>query len=1121
MARPSLSTAAITGSLLLGAGFVVHDATNHHVSPEPGAAPQAQAALALEAEGPCGVIQRFGAVRSDFEQTANGLARISAEPGNSGSADELQTLRDCMPNRGEIRYIIATVPHPTQTRLSLVFDRYVESILAAVNNAGYTFHSYWLPWTNAESSELKSLQDQKTREADIKARERVPGILLFRAPWQNDDKPRGLAVLLIGETPTSGIDETAFHHALQIIGPERKVAIIGPSFSGSFWSLRKLIQQYPNTFSVVTGSATVAKQRTDFEKWIAPKGDFTATVGDDDRSDRELLKHICQEWGSDVSIAIVSESATTYGVQNPLLPREPDPNPEGLNYEEKPACTTILSLTFPREISRLRNAYGEHPELTMTSGAPPPNPSSPQLPLDMRDPRPGHDGVPLLARTQTPVSQEGVLQSIVRTLRVRGVRFALLRATDPLDAIFLARYLRANCPDVRVLMETTDVLFVRAAREDPLDGTLSITTYPPYGRRRRQDTGDARATMLFPSQSAQGVYNATVLALVKSPGAVLPSSNLQCVGFDSQVCSTVGSGAGIGAAKAVPSSRPLWITVLTPGGYSPLAVIDPPKDGLLSVPAPNAPYVIFGFTLICLFAAVLFKVWSTSATGQHALLQWTALSAAAAAVIVLVGPFVFNLWFTPRLKALAVSSATLVVAGVAVGVARQLQQKKTAWKLYQYIPCGLLIAFAAAYMSIFRDNPHLENIFFARRSLRPLNGVSPALPILLLLTAAFWWAIAHLYRYTGFLNWREEHHISPTLACLGIDTHAVGNFLGGIFPRDIIPRIRRNLDRAIVLPVGTEQILAAVLFGTLILPIALRMDTFEPAPYNVLFGLLFTFVATAGAMSMWRFCRLWERMHKILRQLDSHRAREIFSAIGSEHSWSALLARADGECACRYAELARKIQASEGFGRRSPAFQDAIISITNATALGLRQIAPEALKSIKDELSDEVERQGYSYAWSRREAGFKQQLVTFSIDRRQELEYSTLELLALPAYEFILFLRRQMKNLLFLGMGIFVISGCAVLSYPFFESDLLDNILLAGFVIAGTLIIRVLVQADKDPILSAMNGTEPGKLGGEFFRNIFVFGVAPLLTIVAAYFPQVSRFLTSFVSASSLAGHGL
>jgi hypothetical protein len=132
-----------------------------------------------------------------------------------------------------------------------------------------------------------------------------------------------------------------------------------------------------------------------------------------------------------------------------------------------------------------------------------------------------------------------------------------------------------------------------------------------------------------------------------------------------------------------------------------------------------------------------------------------------------------------------------------------------------------------------------------------------------------------------------------------------------------------------------------------------------------------------------------------------------------------------------------------------------------------------------------------------------------------------LELLALPAYEFILFLRRQMKNLLFLGMGIFVISGCAVLSYPFVESDLLDNILLAGFVVAGVFIVRVLVQADKDPILSAMNGTEAGKLGGEFFRNIFVFGVAPLATIVAAYFPQVGRFLTSFLSASSLAGHGL
>ena len=168
-----------------------------------------------------------------------------------------------------------------------------------------------------------------------------------------------------------------------------------------------------------------------------------------------------------------------------------------------------------------------------------------------------------------------------------------------------------------------------------------------------------------------------------------------------------------------------------------------------------------------------------------------------------------------------------------------------------------------------------------------------------------------------------------------------------------------------------------------------------------------------------------------------------------------------------------------------------------------------------------MERQGHSYAWSRREADFSQRLVTFSIDRSQELEFSTLELLALPVYEFILFLRRQMKNLLSLGMGTFVICGCAVVAYPFFESSLIDKMLLAGFIIAGVFTTRVLAQADRDPILSAINGSDPGKLGIEFFRNAFLFGVAPVLTIVAAYFPQVGRFLTSFLSTSSLAGHGL
>jgi len=1047
---------------------------------------------------------------SDYKPAAQTPTRTKKSGGLNGN-DELQMPPGCLPHRGEIRYIIATVPHPTRTRLSLIFDRYVESILAGVNNAGYTFHSYWLPWTNAESPELKSLQDQKAHEEDVKSRERAPGILLFRAPWQDAKQaPRALAVLLVGETPTSGIDETAFHHAVDIVGPQRKVAVIGPSFSGSFWSLKQLLRQYPNRFSVVTGAATVEHERTDFQKWIASTGgDFTATLRDDGASAESLFEHVCSEWGSNVSLAVIAESGTTYGVR-----RRTEVN-------KKTACKNVTWLTFPREISRLRNAYGEHPELAPANGTPPPNPSSPQLPLDLRDPTPGSDGVPLMARAQTPLSQEGVLQRLVRALRINHARFALLRATDPFDAVFLARYLRTNCPDVHLLMETADVLFARAARESPLDGTLTITTYPPFGLRSRP--GTEQATPLFASHAAHGVYNATVTAILKSSDAVLDARNPpHCVGFEQLFCTDgAQSRTPRDAGGAVPAAPPLWITTLTPNGYLPLAIVGLPKDARLCSPiSPNPPYLILGAVLICVFATLLLRVWSPSAVGHYALLQWTALSVAAASVVVLLGPFVLNIRFAPGLKSILFGSATVVAGSAAVSVARQFKLEKTARNFYAYIPGGVLFAFAAAYLSIFRYQDHLENVFFAYRSLRPLNGASPALPILLLLVAAFWWAIGHLQRHTRFLRWRQ-HHLSPVLARLGIDTHAVGNLLGGIVPQDIIPRLHRNLDGSVAPSVGREQILTAVAVGALFLPVALGMSAFEPAPYNVLFAALFTFVATAGAMSVWRFCRLWGRMQKVLRQLDSHHASEIFSAIGSEHSWSALLAHADGQCGRRYAELARKIQASEGFAQRSPAFQHAIRSISRATPPQLRRIAPEALKSLQDEISEEVQRRGYSYVWSRREAAIKERLVTFRIDRRQELEFSTLELLALPAYEFILFLTRQMKNLLLLGAGIFFLAGSAVLSYPFLESGLIDKILLAGFLIAGIFITRVLAQADKDPILSAINGSEPGKLGVQFFRNIFVFGVAPLLTIVAAYFPQVGRFLTSFVSASSLAGQGL
>ncbi len=60
------------------------------------------------------------------------------------------------------------------------------------------------------------------------------------------------------------------------------------------------------------------------------------------------------------------------------------------------------------------------------------------------------------------------------------MRFAVISSTDPLDNIFLIRFLRSHCPDLRKITFESDLLYVRAATEFPATGVVLVTSYPLF-----------------------------------------------------------------------------------------------------------------------------------------------------------------------------------------------------------------------------------------------------------------------------------------------------------------------------------------------------------------------------------------------------------------------------------------------------------------------------------------------------------------------------------------------------------------------------------------------------------------------------------------------------------------
>src|SRR5277367_3559028 len=170
------------------------------------------------------------------------------------------------------KFIIATLPDPLHTHFSLLFDRFIEAIQQGAQDEGYEYDSSWLPWETEEPS-FALLPDQDAEDDRTKAREDQPGILLFRkakpkdhhGPWAPYQE--ALIVFIVGEEPTRGIHRQQFQNAVAWINTlqgegKPPVAILGPTFSGSFPSLAELLsydQAHPgNTGPLETSAKELA-----------------------------------------------------------------------------------------------------------------------------------------------------------------------------------------------------------------------------------------------------------------------------------------------------------------------------------------------------------------------------------------------------------------------------------------------------------------------------------------------------------------------------------------------------------------------------------------------------------------------------------------------------------------------------------------------------------------------------------------------------------------------------------------------------------------------------------------------------------------------------------------------
>src|SRR6185312_6580654 len=80
----------------------------------------------------------------------------------------------------QIEFLIACVPDPLHTRLSLFTDAAIQAIESGAFAGGWEFATQWLPWyDNADPSE-KDPKQRRTERAEVHDQENEPGLLVFR-----------------------------------------------------------------------------------------------------------------------------------------------------------------------------------------------------------------------------------------------------------------------------------------------------------------------------------------------------------------------------------------------------------------------------------------------------------------------------------------------------------------------------------------------------------------------------------------------------------------------------------------------------------------------------------------------------------------------------------------------------------------------------------------------------------------------------------------------------------------------------------------------------------------------------------------------------------------------------
>lgn len=754
--------------------------------------------------------------------------------------------------RANMRFVIATVADPVHTHLAFFFDRQIDAIQEAVQQDGYLFARSYMPWDYKDHPENSDFRIRLAQDDYLNDRQSYPGLMIFRDANTSvePEQRRHLFVFAVGETPTGGINKSQFRNAIEAIQaicgsdgclppakpsdpshtvpPDRSLFLLAPTFSGSFYSLAFLLRdevrgKFKNIY-VDSGTATDYDSICWFKRFAkSPKqvGDlqirFRAFQESSDYALAHFLGLICHYGYRGQDVAVLSEDQTAYGNAYAVdkgSDTDKEKNSSGSCSSSDPSTcrkyvtvpnnhcidpSQVLHLYFPRDIAQLRAAYQQ--SLSAQGSGPDSAKSAPRSTLQLNLADTGNDdSVPHYSVAQTPLSQEAVMLGIVSNLQKHHVRFVVLQATNPLDLLFLMRFLRAGYSEGRIVTIDTDMLFPREVDDANFQGIFQISSYPlipgiddEVAVPEKYDPG-VHIDRVFPSNDAAGAFNALLSLLrfqqVEDPSyceSACPSpapSQSSCtqaplpVVTSPPACSDLPRAAyaqygwpalaGPPPPERRPLVAPLWLTVLGHGGYWPVALLDekfttdpsvgPPSDlhairGAADLKC-YIPHIPIPWQILCALCLVIlgrfaYLLWAGSILSYSEPVanfapvnvrdrNWAVL----VLDLIIFAIFLFLLWpwihwrVGPPILSFEIPVVLLSLFWIVFALGN-LWRRHASVEAIAFLFIAASAYFVTLWVSWFAVDSHES--FYIYRYIHVSSGVSPLVPWLLLAAAGLWW----------------------------------------------------------------------------------------------------------------------------------------------------------------------------------------------------------------------------------------------------------------------------------------------------------------------------------------------------------------------------------------------